>query len=130
MPERIVVPIPRIRSPDIGRRMYYNKHESDDPTGEVWGYVPYRFFPPDSLSDWPKTIGDIGNETMQRLLGRAKNGAVGSKSFSHYFKSNKLVLCDGVVYTDDCLFWLSKNTPQSKPQFVYRTFTPDHRNNL
>jgi len=96
--------------------MYYNKYESDEPWGEVWGYVLYCFYPPSSLSDWPKTIGDIGNVTMRRLLGRAKNGAVGSKYFSHYFKSNKLVLCDGVVYTDDCLFWLSKNTLEERPR--------------
>lgn len=110
--------------------MYYNKHESDDPSVERYAYVPYRFYPPDSLSDWPKTIGDIGTETTQRLLGRAKNNAVGSKSFSHYFKSNMLVLCDGEVYTDDCLFWLSKNTLKSKPSFVYRTFTTNRRNHL
>lgn len=124
-----MVPKPYIGFSTIKRRMYCNIEEADDPSGEICGIVTFGFSPPKSASDWPKTIDDIGNDTMQRVLRLAKNGAAGSKPFSHYFKFNKLVLCDGVVYTDDSLFWLSKITPRSRPRFVYRTFATNPQNN-
>jgi hypothetical protein len=40
----------------------------------------------------------------------------------------KAVLCDGLVYTDDSLFWLSKIKPNSHLRFVYGTVTTQKQN--
>lgn len=42
--------------------------------------VRSEFFPPNSLSEWPKTFGEIGHSKMDFLLAFAENRAVGSES--------------------------------------------------
>ena len=78
MADFVQVPMPFICNLLIERRMYIDLEESDDPIYEVMGCVSYTFLPPESTSEWPKTMEDIGKSEVQRLLKSAKNGAAGS----------------------------------------------------
>jgi len=78
----VQVPMPFIIGVSIGRRMYRNMEEAENPTGEIMACVNYTFLPPESTSEWPKTIEDIGKSEVEGLLKYAKNGAVGSNSLS------------------------------------------------
>ena len=62
--------------------MYRNMEEAENPNGEIMGCVGFTFLPPESTSEWPKTIEDIGKSTVEGLLKWAKNGAVGSNLLS------------------------------------------------
>lgn len=88
--------MPLILYLSIGRRMYYNRDEAEDPTGEIMGAVCYSFLPPDSTSKWPKTIDDIGNDQVQWLLKCAKNGAAGSRPLLRNFVNVSSLQREGV----------------------------------
>lgn len=71
----VQVSMPFIIAVSIGRRMYRKMEETENP---LMCSVGYSFMPPESTSEWPKTIEDIGNSEVERLLKWVKNGAVGS----------------------------------------------------
>jgi len=101
--------------------------EGDRPR-DVMGNVHFQFLPPNSTGKWPNAVMDIGNEIVTKLLKEAGNGAVGSITLHSYLLTK--VLSEGVVYTDDCLFWLSKANLHSRLRFVYGISYFTESNNL
>ena len=99
----------------VMRRMRVNMRPKD-----IFLCAPGGFEPPNSTSKWPKTIGEIGRSHMESLLEQASHNAAGSIILSSIFLI--AVLVDGIVYTDDCVFWLSKLNFGTFDQcaFVYR----------
>src|SRR5579859_3998961 len=81
--DAVMVPMPFLVGLLIGRRMYFDMDEAEDPTGELMGIVYYSFYPPNSINLWPKTIDDICKSEMESLLQCAKNGAAGSTPNYH-----------------------------------------------
>jgi hypothetical protein len=121
-PPPIVVPLPFIRDVLVRRRVRYGRTES----------VPQlrmTFYPPNSAQDWPKTFKDIKDEDMKKRLIYVE-GAIGSNIpgpgfiLCIYRPGSYVVFADGIIYTDDTIFWLSKVCEGIPYYFAYGASPP------
>ena len=92
-------------------------------------YVHSGFYPPDLSREWPKIIGEIGHSQMDLHLALAENRAAGG-SISIPFYDLIAVFVNGVIYTDDCVFWLSKLKDGMETVFAYSSAPFDIMTNV
>jgi hypothetical protein len=78
--------------------------------------------PPQSTRLWPKTVGDISDSFLKQMLEQADSAACGGMSRGSTWLI-AIVLVDGIVCTNDLVFWLSKICYESKSEVVYRILT-------
>jgi hypothetical protein len=110
----IILPMPDIQAIAISKRFPRDRQTSCDYMCTIHKY----FYPPNSTLDWPRKVGDIGRSHMEELLSQVDSAAVGSKPYLGGLISP--VLVDGKIYTDDCVFWLSKVKSGERYDYVYR----------
>ena len=72
----IIVPMPFITDVDISKRLLRIRNKNNIPDG-MFCYL-CNFYPPNSIEEWPKTIGDIGDLKLKSALEWADSGAAGS----------------------------------------------------
>jgi hypothetical protein len=117
------VPIPFIYQITVPKRLAYDRNDDRMASADV------IFYPPNKTREWPRTVGDIKDTEMKFWLKWCGGvGAIGSTTFSPSNASvtdlRYAVLADGVIYTDDSLFWFSKISDHSNHHFAYRTSCP------
>ena len=83
-----------------------------------WVTTRYIFTPPAYTEDWPTIIGECGDSQMRQCLKGHGGDARGSK-YLHYHDSDRVVLIDGHVHTDDIPFWLSLMQSDKQYHIVY-----------
>lgn len=101
-------------------------------------HIGISFFPPDSAQDWRKTVRDIKDDDMKFYLqcDIAGEGAIGSNVprcrliRCVYPLCSHLVLADGLIYTDDSIFWLSSIRSDSTYYFVYGSTPNSHQTSV
>ena len=118
MPTPLKVPMPFILYVSIRKRDAVRWQDNEGP-----GSHAFCFYPPNSTEDWPKTVGDIKDVQMRAECEFAGTGAIGSMhpillySVICFVWTHPLVVVDGVIYTDDCVFWLSI-LKREKPSYI------------
>lgn len=120
-PAPITVPMPLIVFVRIFKRNLIIP-DKNDRTDQAW-LIPYSFSPPISVNLWPKTFGDIGDQEMKGILKWGGAEAAGTNLVKGNTQLTSTILVDCVIYTGDCIFWLSKiDHLKSEPHIVYRNF--------